>query len=79
MKMEAMVRVQEERMKNPFYTTLKAQKEERDKFVDFYSSGILLGLPAIPSPDGAASPPKTVRSSNNEDVTAEIENGEVQQ
>ena len=32
-------------MKNPFYQTLKAQKEERDKFIDFYSSGVLFGLP----------------------------------
>lgn len=27
--------------------TLKAQKEERDKFIDFYTNGVLLGLPSI--------------------------------
>ena len=37
--------MQEEKMKNPFYQTLNAQKEERDKFIDFYSSGVLFGLP----------------------------------
>lgn len=34
-------------MKNPFYMTLKAQKEERDKFIDFYQTGVLLGLPPV--------------------------------
>ena len=37
----------EERLKNPFYMTLKAQKEERDKFIDYYTSGVLLGLPSV--------------------------------
>ena len=40
-------------MKNPFYVTLKAQKEERDKFIDFYASGAILGLPPTsPTSDG---------------------------
>ena len=42
-KIEEAVKQQEERLKNPFYTTLKAQKEERDKFIDFYSSGMIMG------------------------------------
>ena len=44
--MEEQQKINEERSKNPFYMTLKAQKEERDKFIDFYmSNGNLLGLP----------------------------------
>ena len=39
-------------MKNPFYVTLKAQKEERDKFIDFYQTGTtLLGMPEITPPE----------------------------
>ena len=41
------MRSREERLKNPFYLTLKAQKEERDKFIDFYTNGVLFGAPAI--------------------------------
>jgi len=41
--------IEEERLNNPFYMTLKAQKEERDKFIDFYQSGMLLGLPVASS------------------------------
>lgn len=37
-KMEENTKAHEERMKNPFYVTLKAQKEEREKFVDFYAT-----------------------------------------
>ena len=34
--MEEQVKREEERMKNPFYMTLRAQKEERDRFIDLY-------------------------------------------
>lgn len=45
-KMEEQAKINEERSKNPFYMTLKSQKEERDKFIEFYlSQGNLLGLP----------------------------------
>ena len=45
------MRINEERLKNPFYMTLKLQKEERDKFIDFYQSGSLLALPqSAPAP-----------------------------
>ena len=46
-KFEDQIKAHEERLKNPFYMTLKAQKEERDKFIDFYTNGVLLGLPSI--------------------------------
>lgn len=50
-KLEEQVRINEERLKNPFYMTLKLQKEERDKFIDFYQSGSLLALPqSAPAP-----------------------------
>lgn len=42
-KLEERAKINEERMKNPFYVTLKAQKEERDKFIDFYQNGLLFG------------------------------------
>ena len=42
-KLEDQVRSREEKLKNPFYLTLKAQKEERDKFIDFYTNGVLFG------------------------------------
>ena len=52
-KLEKQQLLNEERMKNPFYVTLKAQKEERDKFIDFYASGAILGLPPTsPTSDG---------------------------
>ena len=45
-KMEEQAKINEERSKNPFYMTLKSQKEERDNFIEFYlSQGNLLGLP----------------------------------
>ena len=37
-KMDENAKAHEERMKNPFYVTLKAQKEEREKFIDFYAT-----------------------------------------
>lgn len=46
-KLEDLARSREQKLKNPFYLTLKAQKEDRDKFIDFYSSGALFGLPPI--------------------------------
>ena len=53
-KLEEQVRINEERLKNPFYMTLKLQKEERDKFIDFYQSGSLLALPqSAPANDAA--------------------------
>ena len=52
-KLEDQVRSREEKLKNPFYLTLKAQKEERDKFIDFYTNGVLFGAPAI-APSGKA-------------------------
>ena len=75
--MEEIVKQEEEKMNNPFYITLKAQKEERDKFIDFYSSGVLLGLPSLPPSEATklesfALTPKTARS-NNDDFIAAIE------
>ena len=53
-KLEEQVRINEERLKNPFYMTLKIQKEERDKFIDFYQSGSLLALPQSSQVDEVA-------------------------
>ena len=46
---EERAKTHEQRLKNPFYVTLKAQKEERDNFIDFYQNGALFGRPAISS------------------------------
>ena len=72
-------------MKNPFYTTLKAQKEERDKFIDFYQSGLLVGSQAQNSEatkkEAAieAASPRTMKSSSNEDIPAAIESDKTTQ
>lgn len=44
-KLEEQAKIHEERLNNPFYMTLKSQKEEREKFISFYENGMLLGLP----------------------------------
>ena len=54
-KLEERARLYEERMKIPFYMTLRAQKEERDKFIDFYQTGAMFGTPAIEPEDGQQS------------------------
>lgn len=33
--------IEAERMQNPLYVTLKAQKDERDHFMHLYNSGLL--------------------------------------
>ena len=38
--MKQQAKIEQEKIKNPFYQTLKAQKEERDQFIDFYESQI---------------------------------------
>ena len=38
---ESQARQEEEQMQNPFYATLRAQKEERDQFMRLYSSGLI--------------------------------------
>jgi len=43
--LEEQAKIHEERLNNPFYMTLKSQKEEREKFISFYENGMLLGLP----------------------------------
>lgn len=43
-KMEEQAKINEQRLANPYYMTLQAQKLERDKFIDFYQSGMLLGF-----------------------------------
>ena len=45
-KMQQEAKLNEEKMKNPFYTTLKAQKEDRENFLDNYMSNIM-GAPSI--------------------------------
>lgn len=44
LKLEEQAKVNEERLANPYYMTLLAQKQEREKFIDFYQSNTLLGF-----------------------------------
>ena len=39
--LEAKVKTEKEQLQNPFYVTLKAQKEEREQFMKLYSSGAI--------------------------------------
>lgn len=43
-RLEEQQRIEEERQANPYYMALKALQDERDKFIDFYQSGLMLGF-----------------------------------